>query len=140
VSRYRWIDSQRAEHFPVAAACRVAGVSRQSYYEWKQAEAVGPTPAEIDEAHLVNEMLDIHAGSDETYGSPRMTKELHRRGYCVNHKRTERLMRENDIVGVTPRRSVRTTIRADLAPPLPDLVGGDFTPGEPNSRYAGDIT
>ena len=140
MSRYRWVDSQRAEHFPVAAACRVAGVSRQAYYEWKEKEATGPTDAQWDEAHLVNEMYDIHADSDETYGSPRMTGELRRRGYCVNHKRTERLMRLHGIVGVTPRRSVRTTIRDDLAPPLPDLIGRDFSPGEPNRRYCGDIT
>ena len=140
MSRYRWVDSQRAEHFPVAAACRVAGVSRQAYYEWKEKEATGPTDAQWDEAHLVNEMYDIHADSDETYGSPRMTGELRRRGYCVNHKRTERLMRLHGIVGVTPRLSVRTTIRDDLAPPLPDLIGRDFSPGEPNRRYCGDIT
>jgi len=140
VSRYRWVDSQRAEQFPVAAACRVAGVSRQAYYEWKEKERSGPSAASFDEARLVNEMHDIHAELDETYGSPRMTRELRRRGYCVNHKRVERLMVENDIVGVTPRRSVRTTIRDDLAPPLPDLVGRSFSPGEPNRRYAGDIT
>ena len=69
-----------------------------------------------------------------------MTKELRRRGFCVNHKRTERLRRENGIVAVSPRRSVRMTIRSELSPPLPDLVGGDFSPGEPNRRYAGDIT
>jgi hypothetical protein len=140
VSRYRWVDSQRAEHFPVAATCRVAGVSRQAYYEWKEREAAGATDAQWDEAHLVNEMYDIHADFDETYGSPRMTGELRRRGYCVNHKRAERLMRLHGIVGVTPRRSVRTTIRDDLAPPLPDLIGRDFSPGEPNRRYCGDIT
>ncbi|MGH9300235.1 MAG: IS3 family transposase [Acidimicrobiales bacterium] len=140
MSRYRWIDSQRAEHFPVAAACRVAGVSRQAYYEWKEREAAGPSEAEWDEALLVNEMHEIHIESDKTYGSGRMTSELRRRGYCINHKRTERLMAKNGIVGVTPRRSVRTTIRDDLGPPLPDLIGRNFSTGEPNRRYVGDIT
>jgi transposase InsO family protein len=40
-----------------------------------------------------------------------MTPALRRQGLCVNHKRTERLMRLHGIVGVTPRRTVRTTIR-----------------------------
>jgi transposase InsO family protein len=69
-----------------------------------------------------------------------VTKELRRRGYCVNHKRVERLMAQNDIVGVTPRRFVRTTLPAKLAPGLDDLVDRDFSPGTPNRRYAGDIT
>jgi len=69
-----------------------------------------------------------------------MTGELRRRGFCVNHKRTERLMAENGIVAVTPRRLVRTTLPATLAVPLPDLIGRDFSIGEPNRRYVGDIT
>ena len=69
-----------------------------------------------------------------------MTPELRRHGFCANHKRVERLMPEHGIVGVTPRRRVRRTIRDDLAPPLPDLIGRDFSPGAPNTRYCGDIT
>jgi transposase InsO family protein len=49
-------------------------------------------------------------------------------------------MAQNDIVGVTPRRFVRTTLPAKLAPGLDDLVDRDFSPGTPNRRYAGDIT
>ena len=63
-----------------------------------------------------------------------------RQGYCANHKRIERLMRELDIVGVTERRRVRTTIQAEDAPPLPDLVERRFAPGEPDVAWAGDIT
>lgn len=140
MSRYRHVSTMKAEGFAVTAACQAAGVSTSAYYEWTSKEVDGPTDAEIQEARLVNQMHDIHAECDATYGSRRMTDELRRRGYCINHKRTERLMRENGIVGVTPRRSVRTTIRCDLAPPLPDLIGGDFSPGEPNRRYVGDIT
>ena len=87
----------------------------------------------------MNEMHDIHADSDATYGSPRMTRELRRRGYCVNHKRNERLMALHGIVGVAPRRSVRTTSRDDLAPPLADLIGGDLSPRAPTS-VAGVVT
>jgi transposase InsO family protein len=140
VSRYRFVSTMKAEGFPVDAACEAAEVSTSAYYEWLQ-RAVGPTDAELDEAYLVNRIRDIHADSDATYGSPRVNGELRRRGYCVNHKRTERLMAENAIVGVTPRRRTpRTTMAAEGAPPLPDLVNQDFTPGEPDRRWAGDIT
>ena len=49
-------------------------------------------------------------------------------------------MRENNIVGITPRRNVRTTITDKSAPPLPDLVERRFAPGAPNVAWAGDIT
>jgi putative transposase len=140
VNRYRHVDAMKAEGFRVSAACEAAEISTSAYYDWKSREAAGANDAEFEEAYLLNEIFDIHTGSDSTYGSPRVTKELRRNGYCVNHKRVERLMAENDIVGVTPRRFVRTTLPAKLAPELPDLVRGDFGPGEPNRRYCGDIT
>jgi len=140
VSRYRHVDAMKAEGFPIAAACEAAEVSRSAYYEWKATEASGPSEAELEEAYLVNEIIDIHGATDGTYGSPRVTKELRRRGYCTNHKRVERLMAEHGVVGVTPRRFVRTTLPAPYAEDLPDLVQGDFSPGQPNRRYVGDIT
>lgn len=140
MSRYRHVDAMKAAGFPIAAACEAAEVSRSAYYEWKANEATGPSQAELDEAYLVNEIIDIHAATDGTYGSPRVAKELRRRGYCTNHKRVERLMAEHGVAGVTPRRFVRTTLPAPYTEDIPDLVQGDFSPGEPNRRYAGDIT
>jgi transposase InsO family protein len=52
-----------------------------------------------------------------------MTTKLHRRGYCCNHERVERLMRVNDIVGITECRKVRTVIPAKDAPPLRMMPG-----------------
>ena len=140
MSRYRWVDRQKADGFPVKVACKVMEVSTSAYYDWSRRDVAGPSAAELEEAFLVEQVRALHAGSDSTYGSPRVTKELRRRGYCVNHKRVERLMAENGIVGVTPRRFVRTTLPAKMAPGLDDLVAGDFRPGAPNRRYAGDIT
>ncbi|MGH8900779.1 MAG: IS3 family transposase [Egibacteraceae bacterium] len=39
------------------------------------------------------EIRRVHADSDGTYGSPRVTRQLTRDGRKVNHKRVERLMR-----------------------------------------------
>jgi putative transposase len=140
MTRYRWVGARKAEGFPVRAACRVAKVAPASFYEWLERSS-SPTEVELNEAYLVNEIVDIHADSDSTYGSPRVHATLRRAGLCTNHKRVERLMAEHDIVGVTERRRTpRTTMAAEGAPPLPDLVNQDFSPGEPDRRWCGDIT
>ncbi len=129
----------KAEGFPIDAACEAAEVSTSAYYDW--AARSGPTDAEWDEALLVNEMLEIHHGLDDTYGSPRMTDELARRGFCDNHKRIERLMALYGLFAKDGRRrKVRTTIPDVSAPPLPDLVKRDFSVGAPGERTCGDIT
>ncbi|MBW3576099.1 MAG: IS3 family transposase [Actinobacteria bacterium] len=140
MTRYRWVAARKAEGFPITAACRVAEVSRQAFCDWRLAQAAGPSDAERAESELLSQIRTIHEEFDGTYGEPRITEELARRARPANHKRVERLMRLHGIVGVHKPAKVRTTIPAEDAPPLPDLVGRRFTPGRPDVTWAGDIT
>jgi putative transposase len=140
VTRYRWVAARKAEGFPITAACKVAEVSTTAFDDWRRRGAAGPTDAEGAEAALVAAIREIHDETDGTYGEPRMTPELRDRGWAVNHKRVERLMRVHGIVGVHKPPRVRTTIPAEHAPPLPDLIGRLFDPGAPDVAWVGDIT
>jgi len=80
-SRYWFVSTMGAEGFPLRAACEAAEVSPSAYCEWCSKMAAGPSDREWEEALVVNEMLDVHARHDDTYGSPRMTVGLRRRGY-----------------------------------------------------------
>jgi hypothetical protein len=114
VSRYRCVDAQKAAGFPVAAACRAAGVSASAFYAWAARRTQAPSPAKQAEAALVAEIRSIHADSAGTYGSPRVTAALGRCGWRVNHKRVERLMAAHGIVGHRPRRR-RGLTKADTS-------------------------
>ena len=141
MSRYRWIAARKAEGHSVRRACAALRVSPAGYYGWRTRHGAGPSESELDEAYLVNEIIAIHDTLDDTYGSPRLTTELRQRGFCANHKRVERLVREHGLYAKDARRKkVRTTIPDISAPPLPDLVGRDFSVGEPGQRACGDIT
>jgi putative transposase len=112
VSRYRCVDAQKAAGSPVVAACRAAGVS--AFYAWAAKREQGQRAAEHAQAELVARIRTIHAESGGTYGSPRITHELRRRGWRVNHKRVERLMAAHGIIGHRPRRR-RGLTKADTA-------------------------
>ncbi len=140
MTRYRWVAARKAEGFPITTACGVADVSRQAFCDWRARQKAGPSPAEQAEAQLVEQIRRVHADFDGAYGEPRVTAELARRGWAVNHKRVERLMRSHGIVGVHKVARVRTTIPAQDAPPLPDLIGRRFAPGRPDVAWVGDIT
>lgn len=129
-----------SQGFPITAACKVAEVSATAFNDWRRRQAAGPTEAELEEARLVAAIRAIHDEFDGTYGEPRKNPELRDRGWEVNHKRVERLMRTHGIVGVHKPPRVRTTIRAEEQPPVPDLVGRLFDPGEPDVAWVGDIT
>ena len=116
-------------------------MSRQGFYDWQRRCAALPSATELAEVDLVAEIRRIHADSGGTYGSPRVTAELGRRGRRVNHKRVERLMGLWSIVGVHKRRRRRlcgTGAGVGVAPA--DPVRRDFAPGAPDTVWAGDIT
>lgn len=139
MTRYRCVAARKAEGFNVTAACDAAGVSRSAFYAW-QGRPAGPTAAEWDEAHLIDQIVDIHRASKGTYGEPRITAELADKGWVVNRKRVARLMRESGIAGVHPRKRRSLTTPDPDAPPIPDLVGRRFRPQRLDTVWAGDIT
>jgi transposase InsO family protein len=136
---YRFVDEQKAEGFPVERICDVAGVSTSAYYDWKQHRDGIPTVDELEERRLVKQIREIHGVSGDTYGSPRVSNELRNRGWRVNHKRVERLMRVHNIVGYVPKQH-RTTTIPDRAHRIPDLVQRDFSPDGLDQTWCGDIS
>jgi|FLYL01.1.fsa_nt_gi transposase InsO family protein len=136
---YRFVDDQKAWGFPVERVCAVAGVSRSAYYHWRQHRDGIPTVAEMEERRLVKTIRQIHHDSGRTYGSPRVTKELRRQGWVVNHKRVERLMRIWGIVGEAPKKK-RSTTFPDSGHRIPDRVSGGFHPDDLDVTWCGDIS
>jgi putative transposase len=137
VSRYRCVDAQKAAGFPLAAACRAAGVTRSRYYTW----AAGLSHTNHDEeARLLAEIRTIHTDSGGTYGSPRVHAQLRRHGWRVNRKRVERLMRVHGIVGHRPHRRRSLTKPDRAAVPAPDLLGRLFDPDRVDVAWCGDVT
>ncbi|WP_433605704.1 IS3 family transposase [Dactylosporangium sp. CA-139114] len=139
IHRYRFISEHHAT-YGVTRLCRVLAVGRrQGYYEWVAAQPARQQRAEAED-DLATEIRTIHGEHHGSYGSPRVTDELRRRGRRVNRKRVERIMRERRIVGITRRRRRSLTKQDSTAAPAPDLIGRDFTSPAPGHRLVGDIT
>ena len=91
-----------AQGFPAAATCRVLKVSTSGFYEWRHRR---PSLRDLEDAHLIHALRDIHAGSRRTYGVRRCRAELRLgRQLAVAHKRVARLMRIAGLQGEHRRR------------------------------------
>ena len=134
---YRFISEHRGT-YGVARLCRVLGVRRPGFYEWLAAAPAREQRAR-EEDRLAVEIAGIHAAHRGAYGSPRVTAQLRRQGWAVNHKKVERVMRERRIAGFTRRRP-RSLTRPDKTAAAPDLIARDFTAHAPGQRLVGDIT
>ena len=115
-------------------------MTRSAYYAWTTRAASPPAARHREQARLVGEIRCLHARSKGTYGAPRVTAELRRRGWRVNHKRVERLMRIHGIVGYRPRRRRNLTRQDGAAAPAPDLLGRRFDPDQVDVAWCGDVT
>jgi len=102
-----------AEEHPVSVACEVLGVDRSSYYY----QPIEPT----DEARL-KEAIKETAAEWPTYGYRRITEQLRREGWVVNHKRVQRLMGLMGIQAQIRPRKRRTTNSEHDFPRYPNLV------------------
>ena len=123
--------------FPVAAMCRVLGVSCSGFYAWRTRP---PSARAVRDAALTVQIKASHARSDGTYGAPRIVEDLREAGEQVGQKYVARLMCEAAIVGVHRRRGVRTTRRGADEVTASDLVQRDFTAPAPNQLWVADIT
>ena len=77
---------------------------------------------------------------NDTYGSPRMTRELQDEGLTMGRRRTARLMRENGLKARQKRRFKRTTDSHHAFPIAPNLLEQDFSAERPNQKWAADIS
>jgi len=87
----------------IVQMCEAAGCSRAGYYRFLDPEKSAPADMDLrDEMHKV-------ALEWTTYGSRRMAAELRARGWDVNRKRVQRLMREDNLLCVIKRKFVIAT-------------------------------
>ncbi len=100
----------------VERMCALARVSRAGFYRHP------PRPPEADRDMALRDTLQRIALEFPSYGWPRMTMELKRRGWAVNHKRVYRLMREDNLLCLRKRRFVVTTDSDHGLPVYPNLA------------------
>jgi len=117
----------------VVRMCAVAGFSRAGYYRFLDPEK--PAPADMD---LRDEMQKI-ALEWPSYGSRRITQELKARGWEVNRKRVQRLMREDNLLCVVKRKFVVTTDSAHGLKVYPNGAGSMILTGV-DQLWIADIT
>jgi transposase InsO family protein len=84
--------------------CRLAGVSRVGFY--RTLEKHYGVEQDMEMQSMMQQIAVQHR---RRYGYRRITAELQHRGFDVNHKRVLRLMKEDNLLSLRPRKFVATT-------------------------------
>jgi transposase InsO family protein len=118
---------------PLQRLCALGQVSRAGFYRWQHAPP--PEDADLD---LGDEIQRV-ALEFPCYGWRRVTAELRRRGWTVNHKRVRRILREDNLLCLRRRKFIVTTDSNHDLPVFPNLTGEVVLTGL-DQLWVADIT
>jgi putative transposase len=134
--RFGLIDDHR-EQFRITRMCGMLEVSPSGYYTWR----TRPVSArEMANEELIKKIKTVHTASYETYGSPRVFRELRAQGVVCSRNRVARLMRLYHVRAKQVRRYKATTKRNAAHRAAPNVLQQDFVAERPDHKWLADIT
>lgn len=125
--------------FSVTALCRVMEVTRSGYYAWRK-RAQEPGPRQKENAGLLPKIRHYFEQSSQTYGSPRILRDLRAEDLNCGKHRVARLMRQAGLRAIVARRFQVTTDSKHSLPLAENHLDRDFGAAEANRKWASDIT
>jgi putative transposase len=117
--------------------CRALEVSPAGYYRWR---ARKPSQRAEENGRLAEKIKAAHAASRGIYGSPKIYRCLRREGERVNHKRVERLMKEEGLKAKRGKKVRRTTDSRHSLPVAENVLSRGFKTARPDEVWTTDIT
>ena len=105
--KYAWIDEHR-DQYSVTRMCRQLEVSRTGYGQWRTRP---PSDRALANAVLDAQVAAMHAGSQRSYGRPRIVRGLRAQGVPVSHERVRKSLQRQGLRPVY-RRPYRVTTDA----------------------------
>ncbi|MGQ9010796.1 IS3 family transposase [Bacillus stercoris] len=124
------------DRYPITWLVCIAKVSRSGYYKWRQAQRIRMARQQRDQI-IKEHIMAIHH-SRPFYGYPRITVALKKEGFCVNHKRVYKLMKDMNIQSIIRKKRRYFGRKASIV--LPNRLNRDFQTNRPNQLYVTDIT
>lgn len=126
-----------AEH-DVTDLCAAFEVTRSGYHAWL---AAAPSAREQTDAALRPQIQAVHARHKGRYGAPRIQDALAKAGQRHGTKRIARLMRQEGLRGLCPKRFVPQTTASDHDQPIaPNRLAETPAPSGPNQVWVSDLT
>lgn len=137
--KYAFIQRHRLR-WPITVQCRVLEVSVSGYHGHVARQASAAPRRHLSDDALLVHIKAIHAQTKHAYGRPRIWRELRNNGVRVGKQRLQTLMRQHGIRAKGKKRfKVTTDSNHDLLI-APNLLDRQFTVGEPDTVWVGDIT
>lgn len=118
----------------ISLLIEVSGLPRSTYYYY----AKGRTDPD-KYSDIKKQITSIYAENKGRYGYRRITSELHNRGYVINHKTVQRLMKKLGIVCWVRMKKYKS-YKGEVGKIAPNLLEQNFKATAPNQKWVTDVT
>ena len=122
------------QEFPLAILLAIAQLPRATFYyhlkRMNRPDKYAAAKAEI---------TAIYHENRGRYGYRRITTELHKRNFFLNHKTVQRLMKELGLVCRVRMKKYRS-YKGEVGKIAPNLLNRDFHADKPNQKWVTDVT
>lgn len=120
--------------YKISLLIDVACLPHSTYYYYTKHKNDEDKYSEVKE-----QITTIYHENRGRYGYRRITAELHNRGYVINHKTVQRLMKDMNII-CRVRMKKYCSYRGDVGKIAPNLLQRDFNTSKPNEKWVTDVT
>ena len=118
----------------ISLLIEVSGLPRSTYYYYAKGRISLDKYSEIKE-----QITSIYAENKGRYGYRRITSELHNRGYVINHKTVQRLMKQLGIACLVRMKKYKS-YKGEVGKIAPNLLEQNFKAEAPNQKWVTDVT
>ena len=113
---------------------KLSGIARSTYYyHLKQGDR-------DKYEHLKHKILEIFKKHRSRYGYRRITDELHKTGYTINHKTVQKLMRELGLKAKQSKNGKYHSYKGTVGKVADNIIKRDFKANKPFEKLATDVT
>lgn len=125
--------------FRIVIMCRVLGVSRSGFYNWRHRQR-HPSPRKLRREFLDRQVSVAFAVRKGRSGAPGLALDLRNQGERYDRKTVAASMQRQGLRAKAARKFKATTNSNHSLPVAPNLLQQDFSATAPNQKWASDIT
>jgi putative transposase len=139
--KYAWMDEHKSV-WPLKAMCAALGMSKSGYYASKHRSQDEKAQQRAKQQGQLSAAIQQQSKRHkQRYGRPRMTDQLKKLGFSVNHKRVGKEMKRLDLQCKLRRKyKICTTDSKHSYAIAPNILERRFTQEAPNKAWVADIT
>ena len=123
------------QKYNLTSLLKLAKMPRSTYYYWLKV-----LKKEDKYKKLKEEIRAIFDENKGRYGYRRITLELKNKGYKINHKTVQRLMKQLGLISIVRPKRRYNSYKGTIGKVAKNILKRDFKATKPNEKWATDIT